>query len=73
MAKLAKPAENKKVAAVKKTSNIQKTDTNDTKKKPLQFLVPEEFHKEFKSYATEQGMKMNELFDAMYQEYRANH
>jgi chromosome segregation and condensation protein ScpB len=73
MAKLAKPTENKKVAAVKKASNIQKADTNDTRKKPLQFMVPEEFHKEFKSYAVEQGMKMNELFDAMYQEYRSNH
>ncbi|HHY0492717.1 hypothetical protein [Oceanihabitans sediminis] len=73
MAKLAKPTDTKKVAAVKKTSNIQKADTNDTKKKPLQFMVSEEFHKEFKSYAVEQGMKMNELFDAMYQEYRAKH
>ncbi|MFT5716333.1 MAG: chromosome segregation and condensation protein ScpB [Oleiphilaceae bacterium] len=70
MAKLAKPSD--KAESVKKVSNLTKTDNNEGKKKPLQFIVSENFHKEFKLYATDQGMKMNELFDAMYKLYREN-
>nr|WP_075519015.1 hypothetical protein [Moritella viscosa]SHO17382.1 Putative uncharacterized protein [Moritella viscosa] len=71
MAKLVKPSDQAK--SVKKVSNLTKTDNNEGKKKPLQFIVPEEFHKEFKLYATEQDMKMTELFDAMYKLYREKH
>jgi len=71
MAKLAKPSDQAK--EVKKVSNLTKTDSNEGKRKPLQFIVSEEFHKEFKLYATEQDMKMNELFDAMYKLYREKH
>lgn len=71
MAKLAKPSD--QAEAVKKVSNLTKTDNSEGKKKPLQFIVTEDFHKEFKMYAAEQDMKMNELFDAMYKLYRANH
>ena len=74
MAKLAKPIEKNTVLTTKKISNLQKKDNeNEAKKKPLQFIVTEDFHKEFKGFANEQGMKMNELFNAMYKLYKDNH
>lgn len=72
MAKLAPPKKSAVTDKVK-TSNLKKTDNTESKTKPLQFIVPEDFHKEFKLYATDQGMKMNELFYAMYELYRAKH
>lgn len=73
MAKLAKPTEKNTVSTIGKVRNLQKKDNNEGKKKPLQFIVSEGFHKEFKGFANEHGMKMNELFDAMYKLYRSNH
>ena len=73
MAKLSKPIEKNIVSSINKVSNLQKKDNNEVRKKPLQFIVSEEFHKEFKGFANEQGMKMNELFDAMYNLYKSNH
>ena len=74
MAKLAKPTEKNSASTIKKVSNLQKKENDsETKKKPLQFMVSEDFHKEFKGFANDQGMKMNELFDAMYKQYKDNH
>ena len=73
MAKLAKPTEKNRISITEKVSNLQKEDNSESKKKPLQFIVSDDFHKEFKGLANDQGMKMNELFDAMYKLYRSNH
>ena len=42
----------------------------ETKKKPLQFIVDESFHREFKAYAAKKGVKMSDLFREMYELYR---
>lgn len=42
-------------------------------KKPLQFMVDADFHREFKTYATAQGIKMSDLFKDMYALYRREH
>lgn len=39
-------------------------------KKPLQFVVDESFHREFKAYAANRGIKMSDLFREMYGLYR---
>jgi hypothetical protein len=40
-------------------ANLDKPDPNDLK--PLNFKVPAEFHREFKTYAASQGTSMLEL------------
>lgn len=39
-------------------------------KKPLQFLVDESFHREFKALAANRGIKMSDLFKEMYELYK---
>ena len=52
----------------KNTVNQPQDDSGS--KKPLQFMVDEAFHREFKAYAANKGIKMSELFKEMYGLYR---
>lgn len=49
---------------------ISSDSESETAKKPLQFIVDESFHREFKAYAARKGVKMSDLFREMYELYR---
>jgi hypothetical protein len=61
MAKIPRPATRKGAPPPPEQApaNLDKTDPNDLK--PLNFKVPSEFHREFKTYAAAQGTTMLEL------------
>jgi hypothetical protein len=54
------------------TNNIDSKpiQENTASKKPIQFMVDESFHREFKAYAATKGIKMSDLFKEMYGLYR---
>lgn len=53
-----------------KDKNIKSAKDEAEIKKPLQFMVDESFHREFKAYAANKGIKMSDLFKEMYGLYR---
>jgi hypothetical protein len=40
---------------------------------PLNFRVPEQFRREFKVYAAQHGLKLNELLRRSFEAYRSSH
>lgn len=66
--KVAKPKLEKPVAQRSAPAATQAPEHAETK--PIQFKVTPEFHREFKAYAAERGVKMNTLFETMYRFYR---
>lgn len=53
-----------------KNTDSKPTQGDTVSKKPIQFMVDESFHREFKAYAATKGIKMSELFKEMYGLYR---
>lgn len=50
------------------SSSSQRGAVPSTDLVPLQFRMPQEFVKAFKQEALNRGMKLNELFEAMFEE-----
>lgn len=53
-----------------KSKNTKNTRDEGQTKKPLQFLVDESFHREFKALAANRGIKMCDLFKEIYEFYK---
>jgi len=52
----------------KTVDNLRKPETGTTAPAPLNFKVPPDFRRDFKIYAAQHGMKLNEL---LYEAFRA--
>ncbi len=71
MAKIKKPVINRKGAPppeLEASTNL--TREPDQELKPLNFKVPAEFKREFKTYATQLDMSMVDLLQACFEFYR---
>lgn len=58
------------LSKIKSDSSDSSDSESKSDRKPLQFMVDEAFHREFKIYAATKGMKMSDLFMDMYGQYR---
>lgn len=73
MAKISKPLTNRKGVpppAFEASTNL--TREPDQELKPLNFKVPAEFKREFKTYATQMDMSMVDLLQACFEFYRSS-
>ncbi|MGO9943471.1 MAG: hypothetical protein ACLPIC_11985 [Rhodoblastus sp.] len=64
----AKPAKSEKPAKLEKTEKIEKPAK--VAKKPLNFKVPADFRREFKTYASTHDLKLNRLLELAFESYR---
>ena len=72
MAKIKKPVFNRKGAPPSEIeASINLTREPDQELKPLNFKVPAEFKREFKTYATQMDMSMVTLLQACFEFYKS--